>query len=54
MKRIGPAYQLHSHATGLRDKILASGMDCDSNHPAAPRLKRFRRGRHDRGRRPAS
>ena len=33
-----------------RDKILASGMCCDFHLPAQPPLRRFRRGRHDRGR----
>jgi hypothetical protein len=33
-----------------RDKILLSGMHKLSHLSATPFLKRFRRGRHDRGR----
>jgi hypothetical protein len=33
-----------------RDKIIPSGMNKDSHLPAIAPVKRFRRGRHDRGR----
>ena len=45
--------RFHSHATAACDKIEAETMCSHPAIPGMPMLKRFRRGRRDRGRRPS-